>query len=122
MMLMINYIEESCNNILYIQNSEGHFISIQANNSTPTKAQAHIKHPHDSSGTGTTKPQHSNLANQRDNGDDWDGWPDGPFVRDFTWEEWEATGHLQVHLATKMGGGYRGDENAAHWTLGKKTT
>jgi hypothetical protein len=54
---------------------------------------------------------------------DWDGWPDGDWERDYTWEEVRNTKHLTVHWATKTGGGDRkGDEFAKTWERGKRST
>jgi len=39
--------------------------------------------------------------------EDWDGWPNGTFERDFTFEEFEKTGSLSVHWAVTVNGGDR---------------
>lgn len=53
---------------------------------------------------------------------DWDGWPDGDFSQNFTWEEVEATKNLRAHWSYKANGGYGGDEHASTWQKGKKTS
>ena len=54
---------------------------------------------------------------------DWDAWPDGMIKRDFTWQEFEATGELMSHWAAKVGGGdRRGKLSAAVWAMGKRST
>jgi hypothetical protein len=43
--------------------------------------------------------------------------------RDFTWEEFEATGQLMSHWATRVGGGdRRGNTSAGTWERGKRST
>ena len=53
---------------------------------------------------------------------DWDGWPDGTFEREFTFEEVDACNNLQVHWATKSHGIRGGNDFAEDWTDGKKAT
>lgn len=54
---------------------------------------------------------------------EWDGWPNGTIERDFTWKEFEDTGQLMSHWATKVGGGdRRGDTSAGMWERGKRST
>ena len=53
----------------------------------------------------------------------WDAWPDGVIKRDFTWQEYEATGKLMSHWSAKVGGGdRRGKPSAAVWEMGKRST
>lgn len=53
---------------------------------------------------------------------EWDGWPDGHFEKDFTFEEYNKTGRLKVHWAHKIGGGDRkGDSHAEEWGNGKRS-
>ena len=55
--------------------------------------------------------------------EDWDGWPNGPFERDFTLQEFKQTGNLSVHWAVTVSGGDRkGDEDALVWQRGKRST
>lgn len=55
--------------------------------------------------------------------EDWDGWPNGTFERDFTFQEFEQTGNLSVHWAVAVNGGDRkGDEDALVWQRGKRST
>ena len=51
---------------------------------------------------------------------DWDGWPDGTFEREFTFEEVDACNNLQVHWATKSHGIRGGNDFAEDWTDGKR--
>ena len=51
---------------------------------------------------------------------DWDGWPDGTFEREFTFEEVEAYNNLQVHWATKSHGVRGGNSFAEEWRDGKR--
>ena len=51
---------------------------------------------------------------------DWDGWPDGIFERDFTFEEVDAYNNLQVHWATKSHGIRGGNSFAEEWIDGKR--
>ena len=43
---------------------------------------------------------------------DWDGWPNGTFECEFTFEEVEAYNNLQVHWATKSHGVRGGNDFA----------
>jgi hypothetical protein len=50
----------------------------------------------------------------------WDGWPDGEFERDFTWQEMADTKDLMVHWAYRLKGGDRkGDIFGDTWPEGK---
>ena len=52
----------------------------------------------------------------------WDGWPDGYFEQDFSFDEWEALGELKVHWSYKVCGGHRkGDDEADEWEEGKRS-
>ena len=51
---------------------------------------------------------------------DWDGWPDGTFSWDFTFEEADTYNNLQVHWATKTHGVRGGDNFAEEWVNGKR--
>ena len=54
--------------------------------------------------------------------EDWDGWPDGNFEQDFTFQEFEQAGNLTVHWATTVNGGDRkGDKDALVWERGKRS-
>lgn len=54
---------------------------------------------------------------------DWNGWPDGSFACDLTFEEYEATGNLKVHWAHKVHGGDRtGDLHALVYPKGKRSS
>jgi hypothetical protein len=54
---------------------------------------------------------------------DWDGWPNGIFEQDFTFEEFEDTNNLSAHWAMITNGGDRkGNEDALTWPRGKKST
>jgi hypothetical protein len=54
---------------------------------------------------------------------DWDGWPDGDFEQDFTFQECTDTSNLRVHWAVKANGGYRkGNKHAKRWEDGKKSS
>ena len=44
-------------------------------------------------------------------GCDWDGWPNGTFELEFTFEEVEAYNNLQVHWATKSHGVRGGNDS-----------
>ena len=51
----------------------------------------------------------------------WDGWPDGEFERDFTWQEMADTKDLMVHWAYHLTGGDRkGDIFGDTWPEGKR--
>ena len=50
----------------------------------------------------------------------WDGWPDGTFEREFTFEEVDAYNNLQVHWATKSHGVQGGIDFAEEWMDGKR--
>jgi hypothetical protein len=51
----------------------------------------------------------------------WDGWPDGEFERDFTWQEMADTKDLMVHWAYRLTGGDRkGDIFGDTWPEGKR--
>ena len=51
----------------------------------------------------------------------WNGWPDGDFERDLSWDEFKQTNCLQVHWSYRVGGGDRkGDEMGDTWEEGKK--
>lgn len=50
----------------------------------------------------------------------WDGWPDGTFEREFTFEEVDAYNNLQVHWATKSHGVRGGNDFAEEWMDGKR--
>jgi hypothetical protein len=53
----------------------------------------------------------------------WDGWPDGDFERDFTFDELHDTNNLRVHWASKTNGGDRkGNEFSPSWEGGKRNT
>jgi len=53
---------------------------------------------------------------------EWDGWPDGYFEKDFTFQEYDVTGRLKVHWAHRVGGGDRkGDLDAEQWENGKRS-
>ena len=51
---------------------------------------------------------------------DWNGWPDGTFEREFTFEEVNAYNNLQVHWATKSHGVRGGNNFAEEWIDGKR--
>ena len=51
---------------------------------------------------------------------DWDGWPDGTFESEFTFEEVDAYNNLQVHWATKSHGVRGGNNFAEEWVDGKR--
>ena len=51
---------------------------------------------------------------------DWDGWLDGTFSRDFTFEEADTYNNLQVHWATKTHGVRGGDNFAEEWVNRKR--
>ncbi|KAF8171481.1 hypothetical protein BJ912DRAFT_1066144 [Pholiota molesta] len=54
---------------------------------------------------------------------EWDGWLDGEFHRDLTWEEYKATDKLKIHWANRAGGTEPGgDLGASSWAQGKRTT
>jgi hypothetical protein len=56
-----------------------------------------------------------------DDGRNWDGWPDGEFERDFSWQEMADTKDLMVHWAYRVTGGDRkGDHFADTWQDGKR--
>lgn len=50
----------------------------------------------------------------------WDGWPNGIFEREFTFEEVSDLNNLQVHWATRTNGRRGGDDFATSWTSGKR--
>ena len=50
----------------------------------------------------------------------WDGWPNGIFEREFTFEEVNNLNNLQVHWATRTHGRRGGDDFATSWTSGKR--
>ncbi|KAF8815078.1 hypothetical protein BYT27DRAFT_7249550 [Phlegmacium glaucopus] len=51
---------------------------------------------------------------------DWDGWPDGNFEQEFTFEEVDTYNNLQVHWATKSHGVRGGNNFAEDWVDGKR--
>jgi hypothetical protein len=51
---------------------------------------------------------------------DWDGWPDGTFETEFTFEEVDTYNNLQVHWATKSHGVRGGNNFAKEWIDGKR--
>jgi hypothetical protein len=55
-----------------------------------------------------------------DSSSDWDGWPDGTFQREFTFEEVDTYNNLQVHWATKSHGVRGGNNFADKWIDGKR--
>ncbi len=51
----------------------------------------------------------------------WNGWPDGQFACDLTFEEYEKTGNLKIHWAHRvMGGDRTGDLHATVYQKGKR--
>uniref|UniRef100_A0A8H7XLG1 Uncharacterized protein n=1 Tax=Psilocybe cubensis TaxID=181762 RepID=A0A8H7XLG1_PSICU len=54
---------------------------------------------------------------------DWDGWPDGEFSQDFSFDEVAKTGNLLIHWAHKVNGGDRyGNDHANKWRKGKRSS
>ena len=51
---------------------------------------------------------------------DWNGWPDGLFECEFTFEQVEAYNNLQVHWATKSHGIHGGNSFAEEWINGRR--
>ena len=108
---------------LYVRDTEGRFQPYMHGN-TATQATRHQQ--------SSTKPAGNAAALasqpiQRSIGSgtpiEWDGWPNGDWERDYSWEEVHATKHLQVHWATKtIGGDRKGDELALSWENGKRST
>jgi hypothetical protein len=50
----------------------------------------------------------------------WDGWPDGIFQREFTFNEASDLNNLQVHWAMRTNGHRGGDDFAESWMGGKR--
>jgi hypothetical protein len=50
----------------------------------------------------------------------WDGWPNGKFEHEFTFEEVSDLNNLQVHWATRTNGQRGGDDFATSWTREKR--
>lgn len=68
-------------------------------------------------------PLKPEVLNMNVGANNWDGWSDGTFEQDFTFQEFENTGNLTVHWAmTTSGGDRKGDDDALVWQRGKKST
>ncbi|KAF8075742.1 hypothetical protein FPV67DRAFT_1648897 [Lyophyllum atratum] len=93
---------ESARPVLYTQLSDGRFVP--APNERPVK-------------------EHFDELNKTGNDIKWDGFPDGNFILDVSWAQWDLSDELMWHWAHRVGGGDRkGDENASEWENGKKST
>lgn len=97
---------------VYIRTSNGHFVPTTTPvTSTITTGQS-LK-PNGPASTVTRSP--SNKFN-------WDGWPDGEFHLDFTYEEYQAADNLKIHWAHRGRGERGGDAYAGQWEKGKRYT
>ncbi|KAF8160154.1 hypothetical protein BJ912DRAFT_936174 [Pholiota molesta] len=115
---------------LYTRTADGHFVPV-APQMRPSTSLATVK----SVPTPSTPPTLSVSAIHMANPSmkvldanptvqiEWDGWPDGEFHRDLTWEEYKATDELKIHWANRAGGTEPGEDlGASSWAQGKRTT
>lgn len=94
--------------MLYRRMSDGNFVPVS---SAKIPARKSVK------AAETTVAQTDFASNE------WDGWPDGSWEMDLTYDEFESSGNLQIHWAHVVGGGDRkGDEHASNWISGKKSS
>ncbi|KAJ7679984.1 hypothetical protein B0H17DRAFT_943664 [Mycena rosella] len=94
----------------------------------PTSGSRAVSISSESSGSSENLPSSPNQsAGKNDNVQspirvEWDRWPDGHFERDFSWQEFHASGELAVNWACEpLGGSKRGSDTAAEWPNGKRT-
>ncbi|KAF8069339.1 hypothetical protein FPV67DRAFT_1625517 [Lyophyllum atratum] len=90
----------------------------------PTITKSESRPPAKISGCPTpAEAHHQRTSSKTPTVTDWDGWPDGFFERDFTFNEVFETNNLKAHWAMKVSGGDRkGDSHAMDWQGGKKST
>ena len=111
---------------LYRKNSDGKFVPVTADklpvaspvkkevSSTPSQKTPALKPPPTLAKSSAMATSDSCIAN-------WNGWPDGEFTCDLTFEEYEKTGNLKVHWAHRvMGGDRTGDLHATSYEKGKR--
>jgi len=67
----------------------------------------------------TTRKQDAAYNAAAENVVEWDGWPDGDWEKDYSWEEVTQTKRLFFHWAMRCNGGDRkGDDLAESWQAG----
>lgn len=111
------YQKIECDDVLYKRTSDGQYVPVSTNSGQVQ-------------GIRISKPKlltkQSNDAMDVDPPDSdfvWDGWPDGIFQKDFTFQEFDAAGRLQVNWAIATSGGDRkGHVHASIWQEGKRCT
>ena len=123
---------ETASEVLYRKTSDGQFVpvtqGVQSVVASPVKLEVPIieketpkKQPAilATIPTGTT----ASVSQTDPRIKDWNGWPDGQFSLDLTFDEFKATGNLKVHWAHKVHGGDRtGDSHAPVYEKGKRSS
>ncbi|KJA14231.1 hypothetical protein HYPSUDRAFT_208896 [Hypholoma sublateritium FD-334 SS-4] len=97
---------EAAAEILYRRTSDGQFVAVSQVDQPPTVFPAKVEAPtipkqppEAPSATLARIPTRRNSISMSDPRiKDWNGWPDGPFTCDLTFDEYQATGNLKISL------------------------